>query len=313
MNELVSVIVPSYNSGKYILETLQSVIAQTYGNWECIIVDDGSTDNTAVVVKEFISSDSRFIYHYQKNKGLAGARNTGIELSKGTYIQFLDSDDVIFPVKLERMLEAYRSNPNSGTSIYFSDFNFTKYENPFIADEGIRKLHKNLKPIQGIDFRQLYHSWDLDFVIPTHAFLFPKKALTQKKYDETLKSKEDWDFYLSILSDQSITLDSIDFIGCGYRLRPNSMSQDFTTLLKYAIIISHKWKRNNRSYFLKMSAYYFQAYIYLIKKKTIRIKTLNSTIKELHGKLQPFILFYIHLIMPFIFIRKTVSVIYSRK
>ena len=91
-NELVSVIIPCYNCEKYIEYTLKSVLDQSYQNFELIIVDDGSKDNSALIIKSF--TDKRIIYIYQENKGLPAARNTGIKRAKGMYIAFLDSDDV---------------------------------------------------------------------------------------------------------------------------------------------------------------------------------------------------------------------------
>ena len=108
---LVSIIVPCYNYGHLLHETLESVVAQTYQNWECIIVDDGSTDNTRQVAMNYIDNDSRFLYQYQKNKGLASARNTGFKLAKGYYIQLLDSDDILPPEKIQRHVTILKTRP----------------------------------------------------------------------------------------------------------------------------------------------------------------------------------------------------------
>src|SRR5690606_40203485 len=100
MYPLVSIIVPCYNYGHYLLETLNSVKSQIFKDWECIIIDDGSTDPTAEVAREATRIDRRFRYYYQENKGLAAARNSGILRSRGEFIQFLDADDFISPNKL---------------------------------------------------------------------------------------------------------------------------------------------------------------------------------------------------------------------
>src|SRR5260221_9109636 len=93
----VSVIIPVYNGSRFIIDALNSVKGQTHRQLECIVVDDGSTDNTADIVKEWIISDNRFIYLFQNNKGLSGARNKGLDHAKGNYIQFLDADDILLP------------------------------------------------------------------------------------------------------------------------------------------------------------------------------------------------------------------------
>lgn len=101
---LVSIIIPTFNRAHLIGETLDSVLAQTYQNWECIVVDDGSTDGTDALMAEYIAKDYRFQYfHRPKNKlkGANACRNYGFEKSKGVYIQWFDSDDLMHPIKLK--------------------------------------------------------------------------------------------------------------------------------------------------------------------------------------------------------------------
>ena len=102
---MVSIITPTYNCGKFIAETIESVQAQSYPNWEMIIVDDCSTDNTKDVVAQYQKSDPRIQYHcLEINSGAAVARNTALRLAKGRWIAFLDSDDLWSPEKLERQI-----------------------------------------------------------------------------------------------------------------------------------------------------------------------------------------------------------------
>lgn len=95
MNPLISVIVPCYNQAQYLDECLQSVLDQTYQNWECIIVNDGSPDHTEEVAKKWLEKDNRFRYIYKENGGLSSARNAGIREAKGEYLFFLDCDDLL--------------------------------------------------------------------------------------------------------------------------------------------------------------------------------------------------------------------------
>jgi glycosyltransferase involved in cell wall biosynthesis len=107
---LVSIIIPTYNRAHLIGETLDSVLAQTYQNWECIVVDDGSSDNTDIIIKRYIDKDSRFQYCQRpKNlpKGGNAARNYGFELSKGDYIQWFDDDDVMLPGYLLKRIQLF--------------------------------------------------------------------------------------------------------------------------------------------------------------------------------------------------------------
>ncbi len=101
---LVSVVVPSYNYGHLIGETLDSLAAQTYGAWECVVVDDGSTDDTRAVVERYAARDARVRYVRQENARQAAARNNGVRHSSGAYFQFLDADDMLEPRKFERQV-----------------------------------------------------------------------------------------------------------------------------------------------------------------------------------------------------------------
>ena len=113
MTSLISIIIPTYNRAHLIGETLDSIVAQTYSNWECIVVDDGSTDTTAEVMREYVKKDSRFQYHQRpenKLKGPNSCRNYGFELSKGEYIKWFDSDDVMLPTLLEKQILSFVDN-----------------------------------------------------------------------------------------------------------------------------------------------------------------------------------------------------------
>ncbi len=110
MDELVSIIMPSYNTEKFISETIDSVLTQTYTNWELIIVDDCSTDNTDEVVKSFLSDDRIKYIKNEKNSGAAFSRNRALCEAKGKWIAFLDSDDVWLPEKLEKQIAFMEKN-----------------------------------------------------------------------------------------------------------------------------------------------------------------------------------------------------------
>lgn len=120
--ELVSIIMPSYNTGKFIEETINSVINQTYNNWELIIVDDCSNDNTDEIVKSI--EDSRIVYlKNEKNSGAAVSRNKALKEAKGRWIAFLDSDDLWVPQKLEKQIKFMKEN-----NYYFSYTNYIEID-----------------------------------------------------------------------------------------------------------------------------------------------------------------------------------------
>src|SRR5262249_32741505 len=111
LSPLVSIIVPAYNYGSLISQTLDSLLNQSYKNWECWVVDDGSTDNTSEVVEGYCNSDPRFKYLSQTNRGPGVARNDGIKRSRGSYIQFLDADDLLEERKIEHHVVFLEENP----------------------------------------------------------------------------------------------------------------------------------------------------------------------------------------------------------
>src|SRR5690606_37985604 len=122
---LVSIIIPTYNRAHLIGETLDSVLAQTYTNWECIILDDGSTDNTTEVVQGYLDKDPRFQYHHRpadRPKGANACRNYGFEVSKGEYVNWFDDDDVMFNSKIEVQLNVLLNYKIDFTIAKFSNF-----------------------------------------------------------------------------------------------------------------------------------------------------------------------------------------------
>lgn len=119
MNELVSIITPSYNTASYISETIESVLAQTYNNWEMIIVDDCSPDNTDEVVSLYLSDERIKYFKNEKNSGAAVSRNRALREAKGRWIAFLDSDDLWMPDKLEKQIKFMAENNYS--------FSYTDY------------------------------------------------------------------------------------------------------------------------------------------------------------------------------------------
>lgn len=129
---LVSVIIPSYNRAFSIGRAIQSVLDQTYKNLELIIVDDGSTDNTEEVVKDFKNPQIRYIKHKQ-NKGGGAARNTGIKSAKGEFIAFLDSDDQWLPSKVRKQLDIFQNSPEQ-TGVVFCGVYYVDYKSGKIID-----------------------------------------------------------------------------------------------------------------------------------------------------------------------------------
>ncbi len=102
-----------YNSEKFLSETLDSIIHQSYTNWEIVAINDGSSDNTEKIIQNYINKGIQIIYHYQKNKGFASARNKAMELANGNWIAIIDHDDICLPNRLEIQANHIQSNPNA--------------------------------------------------------------------------------------------------------------------------------------------------------------------------------------------------------
>ena len=135
MSYLISVIVPCYNQAHFLDETLNSILNQSYTNWECIIVNDGSPDNTENIAKKWMKKDQRFKYISKENGGLSSARNHGLKVAKGDFIQFLDSDDLLSFDKFKKSINAFK---NQDAAIVITNFirfkkkTFTQYNHTYI-------------------------------------------------------------------------------------------------------------------------------------------------------------------------------------
>lgn len=217
--KLVSVIVPVYNGAGFITDSLESVKGQTHDSLECIIVDDGSTDNTGNIVKEWIKDDNRFSYVFQSNLGLSGARNTGLEKAKGDFIQFLDADDVLLPSKLEEQLKVI-----SPTEMVVS---YTDYSTGTSADIFTSSDFYRSSQFKTSDWLvELISRWESSLVIPPHCFLFSAGIFRVKgiRFDITLPNHEDFDCWVRVFSMQPKVV-YVDKKLCIYRITDGSMSK----------------------------------------------------------------------------------------
>lgn len=144
-NNLVSIITPCYNGEKYISETIESVLKQTYSSWEMIIVDDGSIDESVAIVKKFQKRDSRIKLIKQKNAGSAAARNNGIKHAKGRYIALLDADDVWKSNFLQEQLSFMKAK---NAICVFSSYTHINEKSQEILHPVIAKTHITIKDMR---------------------------------------------------------------------------------------------------------------------------------------------------------------------
>jgi glycosyltransferase involved in cell wall biosynthesis len=177
----VSVVVPCYNQEKFLKETLDSVLAQTYSDWECIVVNDGSTDNSEQVILNYLAQDGRFKYLFQSNQGVSSARNMGIASACGEYILPLDGDDFLFKHCLEESVRVLSENSQvkvvCGAAELFGEWSGI-WNLPY---EGIKKLLS----VNSLHCSSMFRRSEWETV---------GGYKTNMKY-----GWEDWDFWISIL------------------------------------------------------------------------------------------------------------------
>lgn len=189
---LVSIIIPTYNRAELIVETLQSVQAQTYPNWECIVVDDGSDDNTKEIIGGFSTTDRRFKYEINnRSKGAPGSRNTGLYLSKGELIIFFDSDDKLLPKYIENKIKYFLADPKLDLVISLSRR----------LEDGMETFYvnkaTNVEPL--VRFYSLYPIADIPWINST---LIKKYFLIRNNvaWDESVKLHQDIQFNVCLLT-----------------------------------------------------------------------------------------------------------------
>lgn len=203
---IISIIIPCYNQAQYLPETLQSVLDQVYQHWECIIVNDGSPDNTEEVALEWCAKDSRFIYLKKENGGLSDTRNYGIKRSQGKYIQVLDSDDMVSKDYSLEAIDVLETNP---------DVKLVSCKVMLFGEEqGVSEMppytYERLLFFRNCFYHScIYRRSDYD-KIPTGYNV------------NMVKGWEDYDFWVSLLEkeDRVVTLDKIHFF---YRTKQVSM------------------------------------------------------------------------------------------
>ena len=204
---LISVIVPCYNQAQYLDECLQSVLDQAYKDWECIIVNDGSPDNTEEMAKKWVEKDGRFKYLYKENGGLSSARNAGIEIAEGEWILPLDADDKIGA----RYLELAEKEFGNGYTVIYCEAEFFgdktgKWELPEFS-------------VKELAFQN---------VIFCSAFFKREKWQKVEGYDTNLKHGwEDWEFWINYLKNNSKGVCKISEICFFYRVKETSMIKNF--------------------------------------------------------------------------------------
>jgi len=238
MNEsLVSIIMPAFNTEKYISESIQSVSAQTYQRWELIIVDDGSTDGTAEIARWFAASDSRIRCLFQMNQRQAKARNVGNKQAEGELVAFLDSDDLWMREKLELQVRALQENV---ADLVFSD-GFIFQDNNVVDESSTHST-----PVGGFDGAEMVATLMPVNRIPMSSVLMRRRVLEEVGgFDESPRYHgcEDYDLWLTIARR------GYRFYGMGewlvrYRVHSGSTSRQTAAMLRSEVAVVEKHQRH---------------------------------------------------------------------
>ncbi len=222
-NILISIIIPVYNSGFFLRKTIISVIEQSYKNWELILIDDCSSDNSMDIVTEFCKKDSRIkSFRLEKNSGAAKARNLGILKAKGEYIAFLDSDDNWHPQKLEKQLTFMQDNQ---INFSYTDYNIinesTKKETVFKA----LKDHLSYKDIVRFNY------------IACSTVMINFNA-SEKLYMPDIRNRQDWGLWIIAIKKIG-EAKRLNIPLTNYYKRANSLSSNKVKMIKYHWYIYH--------------------------------------------------------------------------
>lgn len=221
VKDLVSIIMPTYNCGAFIAETIRSVQAQTYTNWEIVIVDDCSTDDTKSVVYEFIKNDDRVKYHcLEENSGAAVARTRAMTLAEGEYMAFLDSDDLWMPDKLEKQLAFMKENGYA--------FSCTAYEQ---IDEESRSLDRVIKTVKKTDYNRLL----LDCPVGNSSVMYNVGVMGKFEVPNIRKRNDDA-LWLQMLKKEKYIYGMPEVL-MRYRIRKNSISSNKLKVVRYHWIL----------------------------------------------------------------------------
>lgn len=252
-NDLVSIITPTYNSSRYISETIKSIQAQTYSNWELLITDDCSSDNTVEIIRQFMRDDSRIkLFQLEVNSGAGAARNRSIKESIGRYIAMCDSDDMWYPTKLEQQINTIKLN---GCFLCYSSYMLCNSQG---AINGIvvcrsKETLTSIKRDDKIGFLTVMYD----------------SAKIGKIYMPLLRKRQDWGWLILVMQKCSYAVGIKEPLAI-YRIHSDSISANKISLIRYNIAVYQNvlcWSKPHA--LLYFGFVFIPSYIY--KKILIRL------------------------------------------
>lgn len=243
----VSVVVPAFNYADYLGAALDSLLAQTMADWECIVVDDGSTDDTAAVARSYAERDPRFRLLQQQGRGPAAARNNGVRHSTGTYLQFLDADDLLAASKLEFHSRFLDANPEVdiayGVSTYF------RTGAPEVV---LYSLHGHLsRPllVKVNDPTEALRKLELFNIMPVLSALLRRTVWERiGGFNEAVRGTEDWDFWLrAAIAGCTFRYVDDESARPAIRVHPASASQNNARMIRSVVDAAQTFRNTSAS------------------------------------------------------------------
>lgn len=195
-NSLVSIIMATYNRAHFIVETLQSIQNQIYQNWECLIIDDGGTDNTLEVITLILGKDNRFQYLKRPNKylkGLSGCRNYGLDIAKGDYVIFYDDDDIVHPQNVEFCVKVLENN-----LIDFCHYQKEPFYKELPSIFNITSLEINGK----LNFNKIEKIVKQEIGLASCTIMWKRECFKNQRFNEMLQYAEEWELFNRLISEK---------------------------------------------------------------------------------------------------------------
>lgn len=225
IKDKVSIVVASFNSEKYVERTLKSIKDQTYKNWECIIIDDFSTDKSPQIIENFIKSEKRFsLFINTKNIGAGLTRNIGISKANGQFLTFIDSDDIWSPFHLEKQIYFMKSN---GITISHSNYGYINSN-----DEKLKNIFK--VSLKAINFKDLLSRPEMSCLTT-----IIDVSKTEKYFMSEDRRRQDYYLWLSLLR-SGFSSTGFDHIGGYYRQHENQPKKNLKYLYQHFCFLNQR-------------------------------------------------------------------------
>lgn len=273
--DLVSIIIPVFNRASLLNETINSILKQTYENWELILVDDGSTDKSPEIMLAAAKQDLRIkVYNRPRNKLRGGnaARNFGFEKSAGDFVNWFDSDDVMHPDFIQKKIKGFKLNTE--LDLIFSRTIRTNFKDQTIPDE---RLKESDKLLENYIIREV--SWYLPDAMLKRSYLTGKDL-----FDENLLAGQDRDFYIRLFAQEFPKIKILDFYGTFYRIHTSSISEKLYRDGNLEMQLSHYKSLLNQVEVLQQNGEFSQKlrihYLKELKKRLPAIVKTNTSVRS---------------------------------